>query len=117
MAKITRYNPSPILSRVVEYHGFVFVSGVTAKDRSKDIKGQTKEVLDQIDAALELAGTDKTRLLEATIWLKDIKQRDAMNEVWIAWLGSKDNLPARACVQAEMGAPDVLVEIKLSACK
>jgi len=116
MSKITRYLSAGILSKAVEYHGFVYVSGITAKDRSKDIKGQTQEVLDQIDAALELAGTDKTRLLEATIWLKDIKQRDAMNEVWKAWL-TTDILPARACVQAEMGMPDILVEIKVSACK
>jgi enamine deaminase RidA (YjgF/YER057c/UK114 family) len=116
MPKIDRTEPGAILSKAVEYHGFVYLQGVTAKDTSKDIKGQTADVLAQIDQLLETHGTDKTRLLQATIWVKHIKDRALMNEIWTPWL-PKDCAPARACVQAEMAAPDVLVEIMITACK
>ena len=86
MPKIDRTDPGAILSKAVEYHGFVYLQGVTAKDTSKDIKGQTADVLAQIDQLLETHGTDKTRLLQALIWVRNIKDRDAMNEVWTPWL-------------------------------
>jgi enamine deaminase RidA (YjgF/YER057c/UK114 family) len=116
MSKIIRTEPNKILSNAVEYHGFVYLAGLTAKDTAKDIKGQTKEVLDQIDAALETHGTDKTRLLQAQIWVKDIRDRDAMNEVWSAWLPA-NGAPVRACVEANMADPRLLVEIMVTACK
>ena len=116
MSKIIRTEPGPILSKAVEYHGFVYLPGITARDTSKDIKGQTAEVLAQIDAMLELHGTDNTRLLQATIWVKHIKDRVLLNEIWTPWL-PKGAAPARACVQAEMAAPEVLVEIMVTACK
>jgi enamine deaminase RidA (YjgF/YER057c/UK114 family) len=116
MTKITRTDPGAILSKAVEYHGFVYLQGVTARDTSKDIKGQTADVLEQIDHLLETHGTDKTRLLQALIWVRNIKDRAAMNEVWTPWL-PKDGAPARACVQAELASPEILVEIMVTACK
>jgi enamine deaminase RidA (YjgF/YER057c/UK114 family) len=116
MAAIKRTDPGSILSKVVEYHGFVYLQGVTAKDLSADIKGQTKDVLDQIDALLELHGTDNTRLLQAQIWVKDINDRGAMNEVWSPWL-PEGAAPARACVEAALADPRILVEIMVTACK
>jgi enamine deaminase RidA (YjgF/YER057c/UK114 family) len=116
MAKIVRTEPGAILSKAVEYHGFVYLPGITSRDTKLDIKGQTADVLAQIDAMLEHHGTDKTRLLTATIWVKNIADRGAMNEVWTPWL-PKDGAPARACVQAGMAAPAVLVEIMVTACK
>lgn len=116
MASIKRTGPGAILSKAVEYHNFVYLQGITAKDTSKDIKGQTAEVLAQIDQLLEEHGTDKTRLLQALIWVRNIKDRDAMNEVWTPWL-PKDGAPARACVQAELANPSILVEIMVTACK
>jgi enamine deaminase RidA (YjgF/YER057c/UK114 family) len=116
MASIKRTDPGSILSKAVEYHGFVYLQGVTARDTSKDIKAQTADVLAQIDTLLEEHGTDKTRLLQALIWVKDIKDRDAMNQVWTPWL-PKDGAPARACVQAELANPSILVEIMVTACK
>lgn len=116
MSKIIRTEPNPILSKVVEYHGFLFTQGFVARDLSGDITAQTKDVLAQIDEALELHGTDNTRLLQAQIWLKDINDRDALNAVWSAWL-PKDGAPARACIQATMAHPDVLVEIMLTCTK
>ena len=116
MSKIIRTAPNKILAKAVEYHGFVYCQGFTAKDLGKDIKGQTAEVLEQIDAALEIHGTDKTRLLTAQIWVKHIADRDPMNEVWSAWLPA-DGAPARACVEAAMAQPGILVEIMVTACK
>ncbi|MGH7051099.1 MAG: RidA family protein [Acetobacteraceae bacterium] len=116
MPKISRTDAGKILAKAVENHGFVFLSGTTAADLSKDIKGQTREVLAEIDRLLEVQGTDKTRLLQAQIWVKDIRDRDAMNEIWSAWLPPGD-APARACVQANMADPRHLVEIMVTACK
>ncbi|GBQ66006.1 translation initiation inhibitor YjgF [Ameyamaea chiangmaiensis NBRC 103196] len=112
MAKIIRSEPNAILSKAVEYHGFIYTQGVVARDLDQDITAQTRDVLTQIDAILEEHGTDNTRLLQAQIWLKNIADRDAMNEVWSAWL-PEGAAPARACVQAEMASPRVLVEIML----
>ena len=116
MSKIVRTEPNKVLAKAVEYHGFVYCQGVTAQDLSQDITGQTREVLDQIDAILEIHGTDKTRLLQAQIWLKDIRDREALNEVWSAWLPD-GGAPARACVQAHMANPRHLVEIMVTTCK
>ena len=116
MSRIIRTEPNKVLAKAVEYHGFVYVQGVTANDLSKDVTGQTKEVLDGIDAILETHGTDKTRLLQAQIWLKDIRDREAMNAVWSTWL-PEGGAPARACVQAHMADPRHLVEIMVTTCK
>jgi enamine deaminase RidA (YjgF/YER057c/UK114 family) len=116
MSKIIRTEPNKVLAKAVEFHGFVYLQGVTAKDANKDIKGQTAEVLAQIDDILEHHGTDKTRLLQAQIWVKDIRDREALNEVWVDWLPA-DGAPARACVQADLANPRLLVEIMVTACK
>jgi len=116
MSKITRQGTNPILSTSVEYHNFVYLAGLTADDLSLDVTGQTQQVLAKADAALESHGTDKTRLLTAQIWLKDIRDRDAMNKVWTAWLPA-GGAPARACVQANMADPRHLVEIMITACR
>jgi enamine deaminase RidA (YjgF/YER057c/UK114 family) len=116
MSRIIRTDPNPILAAAVEYHGFVYTQGVVAADPSADITAQTKSVLDQIDTLLETHGTDKTRLLQAQIWLKDIADRAAMNAVWSAWL-PESGAPARACVQAVLADPRYLVEIMVTACR
>ncbi len=116
MSKIIRTEPNAVLAKAVEYHGFVYVQGVTASNLSKDIVGQTEEVLKGIDDILETHGTDKTRLLQAQIWLKDIRDREAMNTVWSAWL-PEGGAPARACVQAHMADARHLVEIMVTTCK
>ncbi|MDG6094337.1 RidA family protein [Acetobacter sp. AN02] len=112
MSRILRTEPNKILSKAVEYHGFIFTQGVVARDLSQDATAQTKDILDQLDALLEEHGTDKTRILQAQIWLKDISDRDALNAVWSAWL-PENGAPARACVQAVLADPRMLVEIML----
>jgi enamine deaminase RidA (YjgF/YER057c/UK114 family) len=111
---IRRIEPGPYLSRAVICNGFVFVAGLTADDLKQDVNGQTAQILAKIDRTLAEAGTDKTRLLSANIWLKDIKDWAAMNKVWTPWI-DKANPPARATVQAEMAAKDILVEIMVTA--
>lgn len=115
MSDITRIQSSKRASRVVVYKGVVSVAGMTATDRTKDVRGQTQEVLGRIEALLAEAGTDKTRLLTAQIWLKDIKNDFAgMNEVWDAWT-APGAAPTRATAQCEMASPEILVEIIVTA--
>jgi enamine deaminase RidA (YjgF/YER057c/UK114 family) len=113
---ITRHEPSKILSKVVEANGFVFTAGVVADDIKQDAKGQTEQILAEIDRLLKLAGADKTKVVSATIWVADIRYRDAMNEAWNAWTGGQ-NLPGRACIEAKLADPRALVEIAVIAAK
>jgi enamine deaminase RidA (YjgF/YER057c/UK114 family) len=115
MSSIVRIATDRRRSRAVVYNGIVFVGGQAADDRSEDIRGQTKQTLAKIEKFLADAGTDKSRLLSAQIWLKDIaKDFAGMNEIWDAWT-APNAAPTRATAQCEMGAPDVLVEIIVTA--
>lgn len=116
MSRILRTNADPVLSSTVEYHGFVYTSGIVPRDTAADLAGQTHDVLAQIDTLLETHGTDKTRLLQAHIYLKSMADRAAFNEIWKAWL-PEGGAPARACVQAVMADPGFLVEVMITACK
>jgi enamine deaminase RidA (YjgF/YER057c/UK114 family) len=111
MTEIVRIETDPRRSRVVVYNGIVFIGGMAAEDRSQGIEGQTTQALAKLDGYLAQAGTDKSRLLTAQIWLKDIaRDFEGMNRVWNAWT-APDAAPTRATAQCEMGAPDVLFEI------
>jgi enamine deaminase RidA (YjgF/YER057c/UK114 family) len=115
VSDILRIETSPRLSRALVYNGMVFLCGQTAGDRRQDIRGQTEQVLAKIDKYLAAAGTDKSRLLSAQIWLKDIARDFAgMNEVWDAWT-APNAAPTRATAQCEMGSPDILLEIIVTA--
>jgi enamine deaminase RidA (YjgF/YER057c/UK114 family) len=111
---IKHLDSGEILSQAVEHNGVVYVCGLTADDLSADARGQTEQVLRKIDDRLAKCGTDKSKLLAATIYLTDINQKPAMNEAWKAWLGPLKR-PTRACVGAALGTPDTLVEIVVSA--
>ena len=113
---IARHDSSSILSQAVEHGNTVYLAGVVAKGLDKDIKGQTKEVLDEVDRLLGKCGSHKSKLLQAQIWVTDIRNRAPMNEVWTAWVDAK-NLPARACVEAKLADPRALVEIMVTAAK
>ncbi|MGE5639414.1 MAG: RidA family protein [Clostridia bacterium] len=113
---ITRHDPGSILSQAVVHGDTVYLAGIVAKDLKKDVKGQTKEVVDEIDRLLAKCGSNKSKILSATIWVTDIRNRAAMNEVWTAWVDTK-NLPARACVEAALADPAALVEIMVTAAK
>ena len=113
---ITRHDPTSILSNAVEHGDTVYLAGVVAKDLSKDVKGQTQEILAEIDRLLGKCGSHKSKVLQAQIWVTDIRNRAPMNEVWTAWVDPK-NLPARACVEAALADPRALVEIMVVAAK
>src|SRR5947207_943048 len=113
---VQRHDSSGILSLAVEHGDTVYLAGVVAKKLEADVKGQTKEILDEIDRLLAKCGTSKSKVLSATIWVTDIRNRAPMNEVWSAWVDAK-NLPARACVEARLADPKALVEIMVIAAK
>lgn len=113
---IVRHESGPILSLAVEHGDTVYVAGIVAKDLTRDIKGQTQQVLAEIDRLLAKCGTSKSKLLQATLWVTDIRNRAPMNEVWTAWTDPK-NLPVRACVEAKLADPACLVEIMVVAGK
>ncbi len=116
MSRIIRTEAGKLLSKAVEYHGFVYTQGLVPRDTTLDIAGQTRDVLQQIDAVLELHGTDNTRILQAQIWLKHMSDRAAFNAAWSAWM-PEGHAPARALVQAELAEPAWLVEIMVTTCK
>ena len=113
---VTRHDQTSILSQAVEHGNTVYLAGVVAKDLGKDVKGQTREILDDIDRLLAKSGSSKSKVLQAVIWVTDIRNRALMNEVWTAWVDAK-NLPARACVEAKLADPRALVEIMVIAAK
>ena len=114
---IRRHEPEAgMLSNVVEANGLVFTAGMVGDDLALDIEGQTRETLAYLDKCLALCGTNKSKILFATIWLTDIRNRNAMNGVWLAWVDPA-NLPARACIQAPLADPRYLVEIAVVAAK
>lgn len=114
--EIRRRHPGPVHSRIVEHGGVVYIAGTTADDRSASCREQTEEILRKIDGFLAEAGTDKSRLLSATVWLADIREKDQMDAAWKAWV-DPDNKPARACVESRLGTPDTRVEIMVVAAK
>ncbi|MBD1551370.1 RidA family protein [Pseudomonas typographi] len=112
---IQRISANPRLAGAVVHGGLAWLSGQVPDDRTQNCRGQTEQVLAKIDALLAQAGTNKSRLLSAQIWLKDIEADfAAMNEAWSQWL-PESAAPARATVQARLASPDVLVEIMLVA--
>ena len=113
---IARHDPSSILSQAVEHGNTVYLAGIVAKDLGQDVKGQTREVLAEIDRLLAKCGSHKSKVLQALIWVTDIRNRAAMNEAWSAWTDAK-NLPARACIEAKLADPRALVEIMVTAAK
>jgi enamine deaminase RidA (YjgF/YER057c/UK114 family) len=113
---ITRTTRTAIHHRIVEHNGTVYIGGLVADDRSKDMKGQTEEICAKLDALLAEAGTSKDKLLSAMIYATDFSQKDGLNEAWTTWL-DPEHLPVRAFIGvAELGK-DVLVEIVVTAAK
>jgi enamine deaminase RidA (YjgF/YER057c/UK114 family) len=102
------------MSQAVVCNGLVFLAGQVAEDTSQDVGGQTRQVLAAIDRLLAEAGSDKSRLLSAQIFLADMGDFAAMNRIWEAWV-VPGQTPARATVQATMAAPSYKVEIVVTA--
>ncbi len=113
---IDRRHVGPRMSQIVVHGDTVYLAGQVADDPSADVRGQTEQILAKIDRYLAEAGTDKSRLLSATVWLADIGTFNEMNAVWDAWIDPK-NPPARACVEAKLAAPQYRVEIGVIAAR
>ena len=113
---IKRVNAGPRMSSAVVHGNTVYLAGLTADDGKADVKGQTKQILDKIDGYLAQAGTTKSNLLSANLWIKDMALFADMNSVWNAWV-DPENPPARACVKADLARPELLVEIMVTAAK
>jgi enamine deaminase RidA (YjgF/YER057c/UK114 family) len=111
---IERFQVGPRMSQAVVHAGVVYLAGQVADDPSQDVAGQTRQVLAAIDALLAQAGTDKTRILRAEIFLADIATFAQMNSVWDAWVPA-GHTPARATVEAKLAGPQWKVEIVVTA--
>jgi len=111
---IKRLETGQRMSRAVIHNGTAYFCGQVAKDYEADITEQTRTTLEKLDALLESVGSDKTNLLSATIYIKNMDDFQAMNAVWDAWV-PEGHAPARACVEAAMARPSLLVEISLIA--
>jgi len=113
---ITRYQSGPRMSQCVVHGDTIYSAGQVADDRSLDVAGQTGEILAKIDGLLAAAGSDKSKILSATIWITDMSKFNDMNAIWDAWVDT-DNPPARACVESKLALPEFLVEIMVTAAK
>jgi len=116
MTIIKRHRQSPIMHRMVEAGGLVFLGGTTADDTSADMKGQTEQILAKLDQFLAEAGSSKRHLVSATIFVTDLSQKPQMDAVWKAWIEPGD-LPARATVGVADLGKDTLIEIVVTAAK
>jgi enamine deaminase RidA (YjgF/YER057c/UK114 family) len=111
---IQRYEVGPRMSQAVVYGGLAHLAGIVADDLVPSVADQTRQILAKIDRLLAMAGSDKTRILKANIWLSDIRRFDEMNAVWDGWVAA-GHAPARATVEARLAGPGYLVEIMVEA--
>ncbi len=115
MTDIKRIEAGARMSEAVIYNGIVYTAGIVAgENMGKSVFLQTQDILKQIDSILAKAGTDKTRILKANIWLSNITTFADMNKAWDAWVVS-GKTPARATVEAKLAAPGYSVEIMIEA--
>lgn len=115
MTDIKRIEVGPRMSQAVVHGNVVYLAGQVAQGApGAPVTEQTRDILARIDELLAAAGTDKTKLLSATIWITDMATFNEMNAVWDAWV-SPGNTPGRACVEAKLAAPQFNVEIAVVA--
>ncbi|MBY4675361.1 RidA family protein [Marinobacterium arenosum] len=111
---IERFETGRRMSRVVVHNGVAYLCGQVTKDETGDILVQTTTMLEKVDELLASVGSSRERMLSATVYLADMQHFDAMNSVWDSWVPA-GHAPARACVQAAMAGPELLVEISVIA--
>ena len=115
--KIERHETGPRMSKAVIHGDTVYLAGIVADSpKGKSMGEQTGNILSQIDGFLAMAGTDKTKLLSANIWITDMANFAEMNGIWDSWV-SPGNTPARATVEAKLASPDYKVEIMVVAAR
>ena len=112
---LKRLHVGPRMSQVVVHGDTVYLAGQVSQNAAGgSYAEQTQDILDTIDGLLAEAGTDKSKVLTATIWITDMSRFDEMNAVWDAWVSAGDT-PARACVEAKLAFPQFDVEIMVTA--
>jgi enamine deaminase RidA (YjgF/YER057c/UK114 family) len=111
---IQRFENGPRFCRVLTHNGTVYLAGLTADDLSGDVAQQTRDTLAKIDHYLSMAGSDKSKLLTAQIWLRDIADFERMNSVWDGWI-DRAAMPVRATVEARLAGDGYRVEIMVTA--
>lgn len=112
---VKRIEVGPRMSQAAVHGSLVYTAGqVAQRAPGGSVTEQTRDILAKIDELLAAAGSDKTRIIAATIWLSDIGSFAAMNEVWDAWV-APGHTPVRACVEARLAAPQFAVEIQVTA--
>jgi enamine deaminase RidA (YjgF/YER057c/UK114 family) len=111
---IERYKVGPRLSQGVKHGHTIYVAGTVADDPSAGAKGQTEQILRKIDGVLAHFGSNKSKLLSATVWVSSMGLYDEMNAAWDAWVDPA-NTPARATVETRLARPAYLVEIAVVA--
>jgi enamine deaminase RidA (YjgF/YER057c/UK114 family) len=111
---IVRHQTAARMSKVVVHNNTVYLCGQVAEDRSADMSGQTQTMLAKVDQLLESVGSDRSRILSATVYVKDMALFAEMNAVWDSWV-PEGHAPARACVEARMASPELLVEVSVIA--
>ena len=114
---ITRRDRTPIMQRSVEYADVIYFGGVLADElKGASMRAQTTQVCAKLDKFLAEAGTDKTKLISATLFITDMNLKQEMNDVWTSWLDAQD-LPARATIGVSDLGQDVLIEIVVTAAR
>ncbi|MDO7456020.1 RidA family protein [Acinetobacter calcoaceticus] len=111
---IQKINTNEVMSAVTVFNKVVYLSGQVPKNTEQDVAGQTREILATIDELLALANTDKSRLLSAQLYLKNLSDFSTVNAIWVDWL-KECVAPSRATIQADLVNPDWLIEIAVTA--
>jgi enamine deaminase RidA (YjgF/YER057c/UK114 family) len=111
---VQRFDVGARMSEMAVHNNTVYLAGQVAPDGTQDIGGQTRQVLAAIDALLARAGSDKSKIVMAQIFIADIAEFPAMNAVWDSWV-VPGNTPPRATVQASLAKPEWKVEIVVTA--
>jgi enamine deaminase RidA (YjgF/YER057c/UK114 family) len=111
---IQRFENGSRFCRALSHNGTVYLAGMTADDTSGDVVQQTRDTLAKIEHYLIMAGSNKSNLLTAQIWLRDIADFDRMNSVWDGWI-DRSAMPVRATVEARMAGDSYRVEIMVTA--
>ena len=115
MAEITCHHTNARMSQIVTHGDMIYLAGQVGSPEA-DVTQQTKDCLAQIDTLLAEVGSDKTKILQCTIWLADMADFAAMNAIWDAWV-PQGHTPARACGEAKLATPDYKVEFLITAVK
>ncbi|MFK7838221.1 MAG: RidA family protein [Sulfitobacter sp.] len=113
MAEIERHHTNQRMSQIVTHNSTIYLAGQVGT-AGASVAQQTQDCLDKVDALLAEAGSDKTKVLQAVIWLADMADFAEMNDVWDAWV-AEGHAPARACGEAKLARPDFTVEIIVTA--